>query len=105
MLLQGLVGLSLFFALALGCSKARGSISWGKIARLGACQLGLLFLFIKVPGASFVFSALGKGVGVLQSATLCGTRFVFGYLGGEISLLRWLRDREFHLYLYSKPYP
>jgi len=45
-------------------------------------QIVLALILLKVPLFKDVFMVLGDGVNALQDATLAGTSFVFGFLGG-----------------------
>lgn len=57
-------------------------ISWRKIISLFVTQVVLMVWFFHVPLMQKGFSFLAHGVDILRQATLAGTSFVFGYLGG-----------------------
>ena len=79
---RGLVGLLAFMLLAFALSASRRDVRW-KVAAAGvALQLILGALLLLMPGTQSLFSAIGRGVDAIYLATLEGTRFVFGYLGG-----------------------
>lgn len=64
------------------CSEDRRRIPWRTVACGIALQIAFAILLIGVPGADQVMVWLSKAANALQSATLAGTQFVFGYLGG-----------------------
>ncbi|MGW8207087.1 MAG: Na+ dependent nucleoside transporter N-terminal domain-containing protein, partial [Hyphomicrobiaceae bacterium] len=79
---RGLVGLLAFMLLAFALSASRRDVRW-KVAAAGvALQLVLGALLLLMPGTQSLFSAIGRGVDAIYLATLEGTQFVFGYLGG-----------------------
>jgi CNT family concentrative nucleoside transporter len=47
-----------------------------------ALQVLLALLLIKLPASQHLFWFLNQGMQVLQEATLAGTSFIFGFLGG-----------------------
>lgn len=81
-MLQGILGLCVFVALAWLLSENRRAVR----PRLIVAGLGLQFavglLLIKVPWAKQIFIFLNHSVQILDKATTAGTSFVFGYLGG-----------------------
>ncbi len=80
--LQGLLGLAVLIGLAWLLSEDRRAVR----PRLIVAGLGLQFLLalalLKLPPLQQVFLTLNTLVTALQTATLAGTGFVFGYLGG-----------------------
>ncbi|HEX2943965.1 MAG TPA: nucleoside transporter C-terminal domain-containing protein [Rhodopila sp.] len=76
---MGLCGLLL---LAFLCSEDRRRIPWRTVAAGVALQIGFALLLIGLPATSRVLFWLNDGADALNRATLSGTRFVFGYLGG-----------------------
>jgi concentrative nucleoside transporter, CNT family len=80
--LQGIIGVLVFIGISCLISESRNNISW-RIIAVGLCtQLILAALLINVPVIHLMLSFLAKGVGFIQQATLEGTAFVFGYIGG-----------------------
>ncbi len=75
----GLIGLLL---LALLCSEDRRRIPWRTVASGVGLQIVAASLLIGVPGADKPMLWLSDAANALQTATLAGTQFVFGYLGG-----------------------
>lgn len=81
-LVHGLAGIAGLLAIAIACSEARSRISWRVVAAGLAAQLAIAGLLLKVPAVKPLFMGLNRAVDALQSATLAGTSFVFGYVGG-----------------------
>ncbi|MFT5572005.1 MAG: CNT family concentrative nucleoside transporter [Cryomorphaceae bacterium] len=80
--LQSALGLLAFPLIALLFCRGRRQINlriW--LAAVGL-QLILALIFLKVPWFQTLFELMNQGVIVLQDATVAGTSFVFGYLGG-----------------------
>ena len=81
-LLQSIIGISAFIGIAWLLSESRKYVSW----RIIAVGLGVQFVFavllMNVPLIHYLLSLLAQGVGLIQDATLEGTKFVFGYIGG-----------------------
>ena len=80
--LQSVLGLSVIvFSCALFSSN-RAAISPMLVLK----SVGLQFLFavilIKLPASQHLFWFLNQGIEVLQEATLAGTSFIFGFIGG-----------------------
>ncbi len=79
---RGLAGLLVFMLLAFGLSSARREVRW-KVAIAGiALQLGLGALLLGLPATQSMFGAVGRAVDAVYMATMAGSQFVFGYLGG-----------------------
>jgi CNT family concentrative nucleoside transporter len=81
--LQGLSGLLLFPLLAWLISENRRAFDWRVPATGLALQLMLALLLLKLPLFQTLFISLNEILLSLQQATEAGTRFVFGYLGGD----------------------
>jgi len=80
--LQSALGLIAFPLIALLFCKGPKRLSirlW--IVAVGL-QLTLALVFLKLPFFQTVFGAMNQAVLALQAATIAGTGFVFGYLGG-----------------------
>lgn len=81
--LRPIVGIAVLVGLAWGLSENRGarpSLKW--IGGALALQAGLALLIIRVP---FIWAAMeyaNKGVSAIERATLKGSSYMFGYLGG-----------------------
>ena len=81
-MLQGILGLAAFTAIAWLMSENRRAVRPGIIAAGIAMQFAVGVLLLKVPGSQDLFLALNHLVEALDAATTAGTSFVFGYLGG-----------------------
>jgi len=81
-ILQGLLGITFFILIAWLVSEDRKSISWRIMATGLFIQVVLALLFLYVPLLKDFFQAIANGVQTIQAASLAGTSFVFGYLGG-----------------------
>jgi len=79
---QATLGLAVFVALALPFSRAPRSVDWKLVGASILLQFGICFLLLKVPLISAGFAYLTRAVNALSAATLEGTSFIFGYLGG-----------------------
>ncbi|MBS0272320.1 MAG: nucleoside:proton symporter [Proteobacteria bacterium] len=82
LILQACAGLILFFFLAWIFSENRKQVNF-KAAFAGlAIQILLAVIVTKFPVVRTGFLWIGDGVMALKDATVAGTSFVFGYLGG-----------------------
>jgi CNT family concentrative nucleoside transporter len=81
-MVRSAVGLVALAGVAWAVSENRQAVSWRFTAAGLALQLAIALLLIKLPGVQYVLIALNHVVGVLQKASLAGTSFVFGYIGG-----------------------
>lgn len=80
---QGLIGIALMLLLAWGISedrRGRPSLSWIGSALL--LQLGLAILIVRVPFVWNVVTLANHAVSAIEKATLVGSSYMFGYLGG-----------------------
>lgn len=80
--LQGFVGILGLTAITWGVSERRRAVSWRVVAAGLAIQFAIAALLLKFPASQSLFLALNALVGAVQQATLAGTSFVFGYVGG-----------------------
>ncbi len=80
--MQAIVGIGCFLAVAWLVSESRNSVQFKPVAAGLVIQLLLAFLFLGVPGVSEALLVLNKVVYAIERATVAGTQFVFGYLGG-----------------------
>ena len=81
-LIQGFIGILALVGLTWLMSEDRRLFPWRIVAVGLATQFILAALLMNVPFIQYLFSMLARGVGLLQDATLEGTKFVFGYIGG-----------------------
>ena len=79
---QAGLGLAALLLLAFLLSEDWRRVPWRTVICGVGLQIGFAVLLIGVPGADRAMIWLSDGANALQSATLVGTQFVFGYLGG-----------------------
>ena len=80
--LQALLGIAVFVVIALPMSSDRRAINWKIIFVAIALQFVICALLLKAPVVKESLLVLNRAVGALGEATMKGTSFVFGYLGG-----------------------
>lgn len=80
--LQGVIGIVVFLGVACLLSENRRLISWRIVGAGLLVQVILATLLMNIPFIRKLLSFLAEGVGLIQLATLEGTSFVFGYIGG-----------------------
>jgi concentrative nucleoside transporter, CNT family len=76
------LGLVSLLLLAFLCSEDRRRIPWRTVVCGVGLQIAFALLLIGVPGAGRATFWLNDAANALHAATLTGTQFVFGYLGG-----------------------
>jgi CNT family concentrative nucleoside transporter len=76
------LGLGCLLLLAFLCSEDRRRIPWRTVVSGVGLQIAFALLLIGVPGADRAMFWLNDAANALHAATLVGTQFVFGYLGG-----------------------
>jgi CNT family concentrative nucleoside transporter len=76
------LGLGSLLILAFLCSEDRRRIPWRTVVCGVGLQIAFALLLIGVPGADRAMFWLNDAATALHAATLIGTQFVFGYLGG-----------------------
>ncbi len=82
MVLQALLGILAFVALALPFSSNWRRVSWKLVGFAIALQFIICALLLKAPGIRDGLQYVNRAVGALGAATMKGTSFVYGYLGG-----------------------
>ncbi len=80
--MQALLGLAVILAVAYACSEDRGAVRWRMVAVGLAVQFVLAILFLKVSWVTQALMSLNVVVRAIESATLAGSSFLFGFLGG-----------------------
>ncbi len=80
--LQGTLGIAVFLAIAVLLSEKRSQIDWRIVTNGMLIHVGLALVLYKVPFVRGFFKLLTVGVRELQEASIIGTSFIFGYLGG-----------------------
>ncbi|MCH7627464.1 MAG: nucleoside:proton symporter [Proteobacteria bacterium] len=80
---QGLVGIALILAVAWAFSENRRAMpGWRWIAGALVMQLAIALAFVRVPLVWRGVEAINRGVSAIEQATLAGSSYMFGYLGG-----------------------
>ncbi|HVY17571.1 MAG TPA: nucleoside transporter C-terminal domain-containing protein [Rhodopila sp.] len=81
-MMHGVLGVAGLLGVAFLCSEDRRRIPWRTVISGVVLQVLLAVVLLDVPASRRVMLWLSDGANALQSATLTGTQFVFGYLGG-----------------------
>ncbi len=79
---QGLIGILALLGVAWLSSERRAGISWRLVASGIVLQFAVALVLLRFEPVKGAFEALNHVVLAVQAATLKGTAFVFGYLGG-----------------------
>lgn len=87
--LQSLLGLFVVVAACWGLSENRRAFPWRLALGAVAVQAALVLALFAIPGSQAVLNAVTGAVDGLAAATNRGTQFVFGYLAGATSPMRW----------------
>ena len=80
--MQGIFGVLFLIVFAWLCSERRNQIDVRFLGIGLFAQFSLAFLFFQVPLISDILMSLNFIIAAIEAATLEGTRFLFGYLGG-----------------------
>jgi len=80
--LQSAFGAFVLLAFAWAISEERRAIDWRSAGAGLALTLVTAVLLLEVPQIKQAFALVNRAVGAISAATLAGTSFVFGYLGG-----------------------
>ncbi|MDY7097148.1 MAG: nucleoside transporter C-terminal domain-containing protein [Pseudomonadota bacterium] len=81
--LRPIAGLGVLVAIAWGLSENRkGRPSWRWILGALGLQAALALLIVRVPFVWAAMEFLNRGVSAIEAATLDGSSYMFGYLGG-----------------------
>jgi len=81
-ILHQLLGVAVLLGLAWALSEDRRAIRWRTVLIGMMLALALAAVMLKLPPVAAALQSLNGAVDALNSATLAGTSFVFGYLGG-----------------------
>ena len=80
---RGIIGIAVLVALAWAISEKRSERpSWKWLAGALALQAALALLIVRVPFVWDVVTLANEGVSAIERATLAGSSYMFGYLGG-----------------------
>lgn len=80
---QGLIGIAVILGLAWAFSEDRKTLpGWRWAAGAIAMQLVLALLIVRVPAVWGLVGGINRAVSAIETATLAGSSYMFGYLGG-----------------------
>ena len=83
MQMQGLSGIALILLLSWAFSENRRVLPRGRwIAGAILMQIGIALVVVRVPAIWSVVDVINRGVSAIETATLAGSSYMFGYLGG-----------------------
>ncbi|MGL1930561.1 MAG: nucleoside:proton symporter [Desulfotalea sp.] len=82
---QSIIGLLAFMGIAFWLSENRSGILWKNVLVSLVLQVVLGIMFFKIPLFKTIFVFLNQLAAILDQASLAGTSFVFGFLGGGAS--------------------
>ena len=80
--LQSALGVIALLGLAFAISENRRAVKWKSAGVALLVTIAAAVLLLKVPQITAGFSYLNRAVDALSAATLAGTSFVFGFVGG-----------------------
>ncbi len=81
-IIQATLGICFFVSVCWALSENRKSVKFKQVGGGLLIQALLAVIILRVPFVRGIFSYISEGVTALKEATLQGTTFVFGYLGG-----------------------
>ncbi|HBK06648.1 MAG TPA: nucleoside:proton symporter [Acetobacteraceae bacterium] len=81
-MLHAVLGLGALLLFAFLCSEDKRRIPWRTVISGVVLQIVFAVILIGIPGANQAMFWLNDAANALHAATLTGTQFVFGYLGG-----------------------
>ncbi len=82
MQIQGLLGIVFFLSLCWIVSENRSQVKFKNILLGLSMQIGIALVLTEIPYIQHIFFKLGHLIALIKEATLEGTMFVFGYIGG-----------------------
>jgi CNT family concentrative nucleoside transporter len=80
--LQSALGVVVLLGLAWAISERRGAVDWKSAGAALIVTFAVALLLLEVPQIKTAFALVNRAVGAISEATLAGTAFVFGYIGG-----------------------
>ena len=80
--LQSALGVVILLGFAWAVSENRRAVAWRSVTAALALTLVTAALLIKIPQIKSAFALVGRAVDAVSAASLAGTSFVFGYIGG-----------------------
>jgi len=80
--LQSALGVFVLLTFAWAISERRGQVNWRSVGAALLVTLAAAVLLLKIPQIKLAFALVNRAVDAVSAATLAGTGFVFGYVGG-----------------------
>ena len=80
--LQSALGVVALTGFAFLISERHAHVNWKRVGAAFVVTLVTAVLLLKIPQIKFAFALVGRAVDAVSAATLAGTGFVFGYVGG-----------------------
>lgn len=80
--LQSALGVIVLLGFAWAISEDRRAVNWKKAAAAFLVTAVTALLLLKIPQITLGFAVLKRAVDAVSAASLAGTSFVFGYIGG-----------------------
>lgn len=80
--LQSILGIVVLLGFAWAISEHRRAVVWHSVGASLLLTITVALLLLKVPQVKTVFAMVNRAVEAVSAASLAGTSFVFGYLGG-----------------------
>jgi CNT family concentrative nucleoside transporter len=80
--LQSALGVAALLIFAWAISENRRAVDWKSAGVALLVTLATAVLLLKVPGIKIAFAGVNRAVDAVSAASLAGTSFVFGYIGG-----------------------
>jgi CNT family concentrative nucleoside transporter len=80
--LQSALGVFVLLAFAWAIRERRGAVNWRSVGAALIVTLLTAVLLLKIPEIKVAFALVARAVDAISAASLAGTGFVFGYVGG-----------------------
>ena len=80
--LQSALGVVALLAFAWGISENRRAVDWKSAGVALLVTLVIAVLLLKIPAIKSAFAGIARAVDTISAASLAGTSFVFGFVGG-----------------------
>ncbi len=81
-IIRGIIGITVLIALTFLFSEKKRAVSWRVVGIGLALQIFIAIVLLKIPIFQSILKSLNHLVQAIQSATLAGSQFLFGYLAG-----------------------
>ena len=80
--LQSVLGVVALIAFAWAISENRRAVDWKSAGVALLATMVTAVLLLKIPAIKSAFASIGRAVDTISAASMAGTSFVFGYVGG-----------------------